>query len=92
MSHMTNHDIENFFKCPRVHTVGDTMEFCNDKCANIKWILILVLKDIIPVGFGNFIPMQLTYFVTGLNLNPTQNRSKLPSKRRDIKRNLHETI
>jgi hypothetical protein len=37
-----------FMKCPRIY--GDTMEFCNGKYANIKWVSMLALNDVIPSG------------------------------------------
>lgn len=36
------HSIKNVCK-------GDAMECCNDICANIEWISILVLKDVLPI-------------------------------------------
>lgn len=33
-----------YMSCPRY--IGDTMEGCNDICANIKWVSVLLLKDV----------------------------------------------
>lgn len=44
--------------------------YCNGKCANIKWVAILVFKDVIGSGWlGDFVPVLIFLVILELSLD-----------------------